>query len=120
MQLTYPAALAPSVEGLLPYPPPPPLGTQNVPPTLLEGARVSGNKTIVPDDETKRAILRAGVPRVIGSFKLCLSTTGAITDIRVLKSTGFVAYDQKIQKEIRQWVYRPLRNARARASVQGT
>lgn len=112
MQLTYPAALAPSVEGLLPFPappppPPPPPMVHNVPPTLLEGARISGNRIIMPEDETKGAIQRAGIPRVTGSFKLCIDATGAIKNVTVLKPTGFVAYDQKIQREIWQWAYRP-------------
>src|SRR5512147_1702444 len=64
-----------------PPPPPPPAPPQNVPPTLLEGSRISGDKNISPDDVTKTEIQRSGKDRIIGSFKLCLNVTGAITNV---------------------------------------
>jgi len=91
-----------------PPPPPPPAPPQNVPPTLLEGSRVAGDKMIVPDDVTKTEIQRSGKDRIIGSFKLCLTVTGAISSITMLKSTGFPAYDNKIQRKMRsEWRYKP-------------
>jgi protein TonB len=91
-----------------PPPPPPPAPPQNVPPTLLEGSRVSGEAKISPDDVTKTEIQRSGKDRVIGSFKLCLTTTGAISNVTMLKSTGFPSYDSKIQGKMRsEWRYKP-------------
>jgi hypothetical protein len=87
-------------------PPPPPL--RNVAPGALEQLRIAGSKLIVPDDPTKTAIQAAGSRRVIGSFKLCVSTDGA-TDVSILKSTGIPAYDQTIMSQIRgEWRYRPF------------
>jgi len=91
-----------------PPPPPPPAPPQNVPPTLLEGSRISGEKDIRPDDVTKTEIGRSGKDRIVGSYKLCLTTTGAISNVTQLKSTGFPAYDNKILNKMRsEWRYKP-------------
>jgi hypothetical protein len=91
-----------------PPPPPPPAPPQNVPPTLLEGSRIAGEKQIVPDDVTKTEIGRSGKDRIVGSFKLCLTPTGSISNVTQLKSTGFPAYDSKILNKMRsEWRYKP-------------
>ena len=90
-----------------PPPPPPPAPPQNVPPTLLEGSRIRGDKNIVPNDVTKTEIQRSGKDKIVGSYKLCISIGGDVTTISQLKSTGFPAYDSKIQGEMRNWGYRP-------------
>ncbi|MBS1125051.1 MAG: putative TonB protein [Deltaproteobacteria bacterium] len=78
-----------------PPPPPPPAPPQNVPPTLLEGSR-------------KTEIQRSGKDKIIGSFKLCINAGGAVTSVKMLKSTGFPAYDSKIQSKMNgEWKYRP-------------
>lgn len=91
-----------------PPPPPPPAPPTNVPPTLLEGSRIAGEKQIIPDDVTKTEIMRSGKDKVIGSYKLCLNASGAITSVTQLKSTGFPAYDNKILGKMRgEWKYKP-------------
>src|SRR4051812_4134631 len=91
-----------------PPPPPPPAPPQNVPPTLLEGSRIAGEKMIVPDDVTKTEIQRSGKDKIIASFKLCINLSGEVTGVNMLKSSGFPAYDQKIQGKMRgEWKYRP-------------
>ena len=98
-----------------PPPPPPPAAPQNVPPTLLEGQRIAGEKMISPDDVTKTEIQRSGKDKIIGSFKLCLTAEGGISNVNMLKSTGFPAYDSKIQGKMRsEWRYKPyMVNGRA-------
>jgi hypothetical protein len=88
-------------------PPPPPPPPQNVPPTLLEANRTSGNKNIVPANLTQVEIARSGKDRIVGSYKLCLDASGAVTTVAQLKTTGFPAYDAKIVREMRQWAYKP-------------
>jgi hypothetical protein len=44
---------------------------------------------------------------VIASFKLCLDTSGAITTVTQLKTSGFPAYDQKLKSKIGEWKYKP-------------
>ncbi len=90
-----------------PPPPPPPAPPQNVPPTLLEGQRIAGEKMIVPNDVTKTEIQRSGKDKIVGSYKLCITVDGSISSINQLKSTGFAAYDSKIQSEMRNWRYKP-------------
>lgn len=91
-----------------PPPPPPPPGAQNVSPTLLEVSRIAGEKAIVPDDKTRKAIQDSSATRLIASFKLCVDDTGKVTKVTMLKSSGFEAYDQKILREMRtNWAYRP-------------
>jgi protein TonB len=90
-----------------PPPPPPPAPPQNVPPTLLEGSRIAGDKMIVPDDVTKTEIQRSGKDKIIGSFKLCITKFGDVSAVTMLKSSGFPAYDQKIQRGMQTWKYRP-------------
>ena len=80
---------------------------QNVPPTLLEGQRIAGERNIVPDDVTKVEIQRSGKTKVIGSYKLCIDPNGTVTNVAQLKSTGFTAYDQKIKTAMQGWRYRP-------------
>jgi len=91
-----------------PPPPPPPAPPQNVPPTMLEGSRIAGEKMIAPDDVTKTEIQRSGKDRVVGSFKLCLTVGGEVQSVTMLKSTSFPAYDSKIQGKMRaEWRYKP-------------
>jgi len=90
-----------------PPPPPPPPPPQAVPPGLLEGNRISGDKNITPDDPTKTQIARSGKDKLVGSYKLCVDPQGAVTGVTMLKSTGFVDYDSKIMREMSQWAYRP-------------
>ena len=91
-----------------PPPPPPPAAPTNVPPTMLEGSRISGEKMISPDDVTKTEISRSGKDKIVGSFKICLDVNGGVSSVTMLKSTGFTAYDGKIQGKMRgEWRYRP-------------
>jgi len=92
-----------------PPPPPPPPGPppQVVPPTVLEATRVTGDKNIEPDAVTKTEISRSGKEKLVGSFKLCIDTQGAVATVNQLKSTGFTAYDSKILREMKQWSYKP-------------
>jgi hypothetical protein len=90
-----------------PPPPPPPAPPQTVAPTAVEANRVSGEKNIIPDDVTKTEISRSGKDRLVGTYKLCITLTGSISSVSQLKSTGFPAYDSKIQNTIRgEWRYR--------------
>ena len=78
-------------------------------PTVLDANRTGGDKDIAPDENTQTEIGRAGITMISGSFKICLTAEGAINTVSLLKSTGFPAYDAKIQDTIRRsWRYRPF------------
>jgi len=92
-----------------PPPPPPPAAPQNVPPTALAQLRTGGEAQIQPDDVTKTEIQRSGKAKVVASFKICITAGGAMDTVKMLKSSGFPAYDGKLQREIKSsWRYRPF------------
>ena len=74
----------------------------------MEAGRIAGNKIILPDDATKTEIAVSGKGKLIGTFKLCISTSGDVASVIRLKSTGFPAYDAKLHDEMTQWKYRPF------------
>jgi hypothetical protein len=107
VRMTQPLAAASREPERLPLPMPFMNNKPLVPET--EARRVAGDRTIVPDDDTKVAILKAGSPRLVGSFRLCLDDHGHPTDVDVLHSTGSPRYDAKIVRTIKDtWVYSPF------------
>jgi hypothetical protein len=82
-----------------------PLGTDEHP--GVETYRIAGTKLIVPDDKTKVQITMGQKDRYIGSFKLCIDTSGNVSRVNLLKSTGLVDYDAKLQREMWKWRYKP-------------
>ncbi len=80
----------------------------NVSPQALDALRISGIKNIVPDVDTQTAMATAGRTKIVGSFKLCVDVSGAVQTVVRLKSTGFDAYDRKLDDGIRSWKYRPF------------
>jgi len=94
-------------------PPPPtpaaPVAPSVVAPAALDANRIAGEKSIVPDSTTQDAIGRAGNEKLISSFKVCVTADGTIASVSQLKSSGFPAYDEKIQHTIRtEWRYKPF------------
>ncbi|MGE0546198.1 MAG: hypothetical protein AB7O24_20795 [Kofleriaceae bacterium] len=89
--------------------PPPQRVPQNVAPTMLEQVRKAGERAIVPEDATKVRIQQAGKDKLVGAFKLCIGVSGDVTDVTLIKSTGFSAYDAKIMHTIKTtWSYHPF------------
>jgi TPR repeat protein len=84
------------------------LDPRNVAPWTLESLRIAGDKLIVPDDQTKAAISLSGKNRLVGSFKLCITTEGQVASVVRLKSTGVPSYDEKIERELHTWRYSPF------------
>lgn len=85
-----------------------PAAASSGPATSLAPQRVEGNPRIVPEHLTTAQIARAGKPAVIGVFDVCVDRAGAVTEVRVVRSTTFAAYDAKIQRQIRSWRYQPV------------
>jgi hypothetical protein len=91
-----------------PPPPPPSPSPRLVATTVIEQLRISGERMIEPDDATKRQIAADGKSRVVGSFKLCIDGSGALTLVQLLKTTGYRDFDAKLDAEMRTWRYRPF------------
>jgi periplasmic protein TonB len=99
----------PAVAPPPPPPPPPPAPPAALPPQVLEQSRIAGEKNITPDDVTKTEISRSGKDRISGTFKLCITAEGNIKSVRIMKPTGFPAYDSKISNTMNaEWRYRPV------------
>ncbi len=74
---------------------------------VLEGKRVAGHAQIRPPESVRVALFRSQDRRIQGLVKMCLSERGAVSSLRMLKPTGYQAYDQKILSGMRSWRYQP-------------
>jgi protein TonB len=81
---------------------------RTVPSTTLDALRIAGEKAIYPDPGTKKAIAALGNPRLNGTFKVCITALGTIGGVTMLKSTGSIHYDRRIERMIYAWRYRPF------------
>ena len=79
-----------------------------VAPSAAEQQRISGEKNIVPDENTKTQITRSGNPKVMAVAKICISASGKPTSVSVQKSSGYPSYDAEIKSKMLQWLYKPF------------
>jgi serine/threonine-protein kinase len=85
--------------------PAPPAAAQVVTPGSI--TLVAGTKAVEPDDPTKQELQRAGKNTVVATYKLCLDAAGAPSSVTRLKSSGFDAYDAKIDRALHAWKAKP-------------
>jgi hypothetical protein len=82
----------------------------DVPPVVSEHdirvLRISGDDQVQPPDTVKLQMQRDGRARVIASFKVCLDAGGAVTRVERLHSTGYAAYDARLDQAIHGWRYK--------------
>lgn len=81
---------------------------RNVAPKILEALRITGQKAIYPDPDTRKALAASSHPRLVGSFKVCITTRGSVESVAVMRSTGSISYDRKIERTMYAWKYRPF------------
>jgi len=74
---------------------------------LIEGHRIEGNPQIAPPDTVKQAMQRSGLDSLTGAVKMCLNQRGGVRSLRVLRSTGYAEYDQRLLAGMRTWRYDP-------------
>ncbi len=87
----------------------PPARPKIVSANMIAGSRLSGTARILPPERVKVQIANDDKQRVVGAMIMCLNTRGGVSKVRVVKSTGYNAYDQKILRKMRQWRYRPYK-----------
>jgi hypothetical protein len=75
---------------------------------LLEQRRTAGDREIVPDGDVIDVMRNRGIGRVVGAFTFCVDETGHVTSVKAVKTTSVVPYDQKIEREIRDWAFAPI------------
>lgn len=92
-------------------PAPPDLVPGGAPPAasskVVEAVRISGEKTIVPDEEDKVALGVFGWSKVETTYKICLDAAGVPSSVATLQPSGLPGYDAKIRAAILTWRYRP-------------
>jgi TonB family protein len=69
--------------------------------------RTGGNAQIHPNDGTKTRMLRDGLTRTTGVVKVCISDTGQVARVNIMKSTKYPDYDAQLLAGVRSWTYRP-------------
>jgi hypothetical protein len=97
----------------IPMPSPP--KRQNVESTVFapgvksaEAKRISGEKLVVPDQNTRIAIGRTKIQRARGTFRACLDEAGDVIEVLPVRSTGYATYDREIIERIMMWKYSPF------------
>jgi TonB family protein len=78
---------------------------------IIEGYRVAGDPQIPAPEPVRSQMMRSGERRVIGTIRMCLGTDGAVRSLRVVRSTGYRDYDDRLTDRMRAWRYRPYRTA---------
>jgi hypothetical protein len=74
---------------------------------VLATVRVSGEKNIAPADTIKNEIRADRVTELKVPVKLCIDRTGRITDVEMIGSTGYMAYDADLINAVAAWRYGP-------------
>lgn len=90
-----------------PLPPEKPKPPEIVPAKLIEGSLVSGDPKIHPPDEVRSAMQTAGQTQLVTTVEMCLDRSGRVSRLRLIKSSDYTSYDDKILGEMRSWRYRP-------------
>jgi hypothetical protein len=74
----------------------------------VDAKRVSGEKLIVPDSDTRVAIAHTKIQRARGTFRLCLDADGDVIEVLPVRSTGYAGYDAEIIHYMKRWKYSPF------------
>jgi protein TonB len=77
-------------------------------PQAAEAQRISGEKNIVPDENTKTAITRSGNMKINVIAKICIGSSGTPSSVSIQKPSGYPAYDNEIKSAMKQWRYKPF------------
>lgn len=83
-------------------------GTPELPPTVvksevLEAHRLTGDRAIPPDPADQAAL--SGKTTAI---KVCVDAAGKVSAVKFLRSSGRPGYDDKIERTVRTWTFRPI------------
>ena len=102
-------AAAPKAAVAVPKPAPAkPATIKQVQPAFLTAKRIAGNSDILPDNATKQAMRHEGRAKAVGRFQVCVDTAGKVSSVKKLGSSGYAAYDARIEKELRAWKFSPI------------
>ena len=88
-----------------PAPKPPPI----LPPDVAKGLLLTSTDTIHPPDAVRVDMVHAGKDNVEARLKLCVDEGGHVSSVKLLKGTGFEAYDRHLMSAMNAWRYRPYK-----------
>ena len=91
-----------------PKPPAPAKAPTIVPPAVIEALRISGETQILPPGGVASEMVHDNHMRSTGAFRVCLTTTGAVSSVVMVVSTKYPAYDEVLAAGLRAWRYRPF------------
>jgi TonB family protein len=82
-----------------------------VPAKMIEGYRVAGDPQIQPPEPVRAEMAQKQQRQATGTIRMCLARDGSVASLRVMKSTGYATYDERLTTHMREWRYRPYRLA---------
>ncbi len=104
-----PGAPSTSGEVVEPGEPGPGIAPDFVRPAELAQYRISGDTQIQPSDEVKSQMQRDRKDKLSPTFKLCIEPAGTVGSVALLRSSGYSAYDRKLETAMRAWRYSGIR-----------
>jgi len=78
---------------------------------MIEGYRISGDPQIQPPDPVRVQMVEKRQEQAVGTIRMCLARDGSVASLRVMRPTGYPAYDERLTARMREWRYRPYRTA---------
>lgn len=103
-----------------PRPEPVPEPPKAITPNELTAIRTSGNTQIHPSEVTKNQMLRDGKTSAVGVVKVCISESGKVSEVSLLRPTKYADYDRRLLDGVRGWTYRPYVAQGRHVKVCGT
>lgn len=78
---------------------------------VIEGYRIAGNPQIHPSEEVRHTMVLRNQKVARAAVKMCIWRDGTVSSLKLLLSTGFREYDEHLLSSMREWRYRPYRQA---------
>jgi TonB family protein len=69
--------------------------------------RIGGPDNIQPPEHVKRQMVADDKLKSTGTFELCVNEAGLVSSVKMLRSTSYADYDNRLASAVRGWRYRP-------------
>jgi len=69
--------------------------------------RIGGPDDIQPPEHVKRQMIADDNRKSTGTFELCVNEAGVVSSVKLLRSTSYRDYDNRLASAVRGWRYRP-------------
>lgn len=75
----------------------------------IQKLRVGGSTRIMPSRPVLSDMGRNQQTRLRGIFRPCMDKAGRVTEVRVMRSTGYGEYDDDVVAGVKKWLHSPYR-----------